>query len=668
MLTFSEVARTKNLNDSVSFNVSMFTANGASCSNCTYTVTTSPSETVISSKAGNNITGSFTVTKYGVYSLIFTITDSNNNVTTKNFLFFVNATGSKTTTYYLRGTLPTHGQPAANDSKSLLLTAPTSTETWNCFGFIQNSPDQMPDYPLASLSGINVYSWYKLDIAGYIGVERFFTYGNTVDKSSAVPIASNFTWVNKNFTGLNWAMDYPQSWYWPSLKLNGGAPIWQTITSQPSYADFTYSYTTNPAIKSISNNNIIVLSAAASSSQNNDVSIVLKNPLSQAASTTLTLDFQHPFLGSFASIISADGTTAITPSVSAGATATLSGVAMNIVPSSGSINVSIDTWNTSGTYYKKWTETGSSSSITASHTIGSLKANTYYIVKVDGSTFNAYLSDSSGQITFTYNGGYSAKTFEVEEDTTAPTNVSISSVTVDSTSQLTITAATATDAGSGLHATPYWFAETSGRTGASSSTAWQAPTTFVDTGLSPCTQYTYMVKAKDAVGNESDYSSAVSGTTTGCGGGGGLPAAAFMPPVAPAQGFGILINNGEKETQSKTVVLTLKGGSDINNMAISNDPDFTNAIQEPYLQTKSWTLTGGEGQKTVYVKFYNKWGQSSEIVQDNISYTNTNTQTTQNTMTPQQRATLISQIKQQLISLITQLIQMLTLQISQMQK
>ncbi|MDP3965753.1 MAG: fibronectin type III domain-containing protein [bacterium] len=98
-------------------------------------------------------------------------------------------------------------------------------------------------------------------------------------------------------------------------------------------------------------------------------------------------------------------------------------------------------------------------------------------------------------------------------DSTAPTSVSISSVNANSDTQLTANAGTASDSGAGIHATPYWFDETSGNSGATDSTSWQSGTSFVDTGLSASTQYCYRVKARDAVLNESAFSTEVCGTT-----------------------------------------------------------------------------------------------------------------------------------------------------------
>jgi len=456
MLTFTEVARTKNLNDTVSFDISIFDANGNPCSDssCSYTIATSPSETVNSNKVGNNVTGSFNVTKVGIYSLIFSITDSNNNVTKRNYLFFVNATGSTTTKYYLREVDPTHGQAKGSDAGSLLFTPPLASEQWSCSIFVQNSPDEIPDYPLSNLSGIDIYSWYMTEDEGFIGVQRFASYDTTVDYSSIVPPASDYTWINKNFTELNWGMDYPNSWYWLSLKLEGTTPYWQTNPTQPSYADFTYNYTTTPAIKSISNLNIIVLSATATATDSNNATLVLDG----SGSTNIVLDnYKRPFAG-YTTTINSDGTATIAANNLSGET-TINSVKMDITPNAGSVAVNIDTWNTSGTYYKKWTESGSGVA-SAIHTIGDLKANTNYYLKVNGNWLNNYQSDSNGNITFTYAGGYSTKTFEVGEDVTTPTtSFSVNPSTPDGDNGYYKTAPTitlsATDSESGVSKTYY---------------------------------------------------------------------------------------------------------------------------------------------------------------------------------------------------------------------
>jgi parallel beta-helix repeat protein len=425
MLTFTDNIRTENVGDNVSFSISAFNLDGTNYNGwTTFTtspITISPSESSFSysENGSGTVTGSFTPTRSGIYSLNFTVTDENSNTTRSRMLFFVGNTASTTTKYYFRGVNPTHGQPYGNggDAKTLLLVAPTSIEEWHCGIFAQNSPDNIPNYPLANLSSIDTYTWYhQSKVSGaYIGVQRCVRYSGDVDFSSSVENVLDYTWTNENFTGLNWAMTYPQSWYRLALKLYGTDTFWTTFpsghsASEASYANFTYSYTTTPIVKSISNPyNIALLSATAPADDNENATIVLDG----TGSTNIVLDNYHrPFIG-YTTTINSDNTATIAANGLTGTT-TIDSVAMDITPSSGSIDVIIDTWNTSGTYYKKWTENGSSSGIIASHTIGDLKTNTYYTVKVGGTTFNTYHSNSSGQITFAYNGGYSTKTFEIE--------------------------------------------------------------------------------------------------------------------------------------------------------------------------------------------------------------------------------------------------------------
>ena len=416
------------------------------------------------------------------------------------------------------------------------------------------------------------------------------------------------------------------------------------------------------------------------------------------------------------------------------------------------MDIAIDTWRTSGDYYKKWTETASGS-LSVSHTVGDLKTNTYYTVKVDETRYDTYLSNSSGEISFTYTGTYSDHEFEVEEDNTPPENVGISSITADSSSQLTLLALTATDSESGLHQLPYQFKRNSTELG------WQASTTLTDSGLSANTQYTYQVKARDANGNESDYSAPVSnrytlanvpsslaltansasqitaswsansnpsgteyfienttaGTNSGwttntswvssglscersysfrvkarngdgvqtdtisisqstdsCGG--GVPGTWYRPPSPPAPspenpqgGFRIIINAGDKTTNSRFVTLKLFAGSDTARMAISNNPDFAgigSTGQIAYQSLYSWDICKGQkecpdGNYTVHARFYSEYGQSSPVVSDSIILKGIRPEVSVQQMTLEEVKAKIMEIQRKLIKLITQLIQLL---------
>ena len=570
MLTFTETARTKNVNDSVSFDVSMFNPNGSACSDCSYTVTASPSETISSSQSGNQVTGNFTVTKSGTYSLIFTITDSNSNITKRNYLFFVGDTNSQTTKYYLRGITPTHGQPKGNDGKSLLLTAPTSSEVWSCTYWIQNSPDEIPNYPLANLSGINTYSWYKFPQnlimdTQYIGVERFVNYTAGSDYNSSVSTVTNYTWINKNFTNLNWAMDYFRSWYWISLKLFGSqqsywitSPVGET---DKSYADFTYQFAATPTVKSISNENVIILSATADPNATSSVSIVLENPLTAATSTNLVLtDFKRPFLGATSTIDSTATTTITTPSISANATSTFNSVPMDLTPSSGSIDVAIDTWNTTSTYYKKWTEVGDTPAATAAHTVGDLRANQWYQVKVGSSVINTLQANSSGEIIFTYSGGYSTKTFEVEELPTAPT-IGIPAAVSSSSIRWNFTDNADNETGFRLY-------DNTDTLVASSATA---NLSYLDeTGLSENTQYSgRYVRAYNGNGNSSASSTA----------------SAYTLADTPTNLTGVSGSN----SMTLSVDSFPNASSDSSGYYFANT---TNSTNSGWIQTNSWENTG----------------------------------------------------------------------------
>ena len=133
-------------------------------------------------------------------------------------------------------------------------------------------------------------------------------------------------------------------------------------------------------------------------------------------------------------------------------------------------------------------------------------------------------------------------------------------------------------------------------------------------------------------------------------GGSGLPSVAYNPPAPPAEGFSILINNDVEITDSRTVTLNLQAGSDTKRMAISNFSDFRQVGQETYASTKTWTLTEGQGEKTVYVKFYTQYGRPSEIVSDTIVLERPEIEE------PLLKETKIVQIQKRILEIIQQLV------------
>jgi hypothetical protein len=77
----------------------------------------------------------------------------------------------------------------------------------------------------------------------------------------------------------------------------------------------------------------------------------------------------------------------------------------------------------------------------------------------------------------------------------------------------------------------------------------------------------------------------------------------------PATGT-VKINGGAAETTTASVTLTLTT-DDAKYVYISNSADFTGIAHRPYAASIPWTLTGGSGVKTVYVKFLDGSGNVS---------------------------------------------------------
>lgn len=136
-----------------------------------------------------------------------------------------------------------------------------------------------------------------------------------------------------------------------------------------------------------------------------------------------------------------------------------------------------------------------------------------------------------------------------------------------------------------------------------------------------CGGHSWFMRALDRAGNSTDSNS--QNLTVNCSG--GLPPGAYDLPKPPdpteenKEGkFKVIINNGEETTDNRTAVLKLFAGDNVKRMTISNAIDFSSAEQEDYAPTKTWTLTEGEGVKTVYIKFFTEFGQPSETVSSSI--------------------------------------------------
>ncbi len=88
----------------------------------------------------------------------------------------------------------------------------------------------------------------------------------------------------------------------------------------------------------------------------------------------------------------------------------------------------------------------------------------------------------------------------------------------------------------------------------------------------------------------------------------------------PEGDFDFLINGGAEYTKDQEVKLKLFAGSDTKYILISEDPDFSDAIQEKYGPDKAWTLSAGDGEKTVYLKFLTLYDVASQVISKKIIF------------------------------------------------
>lgn len=99
-------------------------------------------------------------------------------------------------------------------------------------------------------------------------------------------------------------------------------------------------------------------------------------------------------------------------------------------------------------------------------------------------------------------------------------------------------------------------------------------------------------------------------------GGGGLPVDYKNPPHEPKNGFyikPIRITDGK-------VKLDINGGPEAKRMALSEDVKFKYAPLLSYQEEYVYDFSPGLGEKTIYAKFYNKYGYASPLIQTTFNY------------------------------------------------
>ncbi|MGE5392679.1 MAG: hypothetical protein ACM3NH_02960 [Candidatus Saccharibacteria bacterium] len=100
-----------------------------------------------------------------------------------------------------------------------------------------------------------------------------------------------------------------------------------------------------------------------------------------------------------------------------------------------------------------------------------------------------------------------------------------------------------------------------------------------------------------------------------------------VPLVPPDGGFKIAINGGEASTVTSDVHLAFNAGTDANQVAVSNSSDFTDAVKfDLPAEETAWDICRGTAEcasgeeYTVFAKFYNPSGASSEAASASIAY------------------------------------------------
>jgi hypothetical protein len=197
----------------------------------------------------------------------------------------------------------------------------------------------------------------------------------------------------------------------------------------------------------------VAVDAATFNAFNNIVSLTFdyQDPCSYAfeACTVAKKDFssvienyQHPFLNG-TSIITNAGNTVLNFTLGE-EVQTFTAVNMAVTPVADPVTLQIETWHTSGDYYKRWNESSINNTSTL-HTVGDLNPGNTYRVKIDGNIIQVLAANQSGEISFTYAGLSSNHIFEIEDAgsiSTVPTTINTTTTVPVSTTTEPLTTTT----------------------------------------------------------------------------------------------------------------------------------------------------------------------------------------------------------------------------------
>lgn len=139
-------------------------------------------------------------------------------------------------------------------------------------------------------------------------------------------------------------------------------------------------------------------------------------------------------------------------------------------------------------------------------------------------------------------------------------------------------------------------------TTASTYYGWTTGGSYAFTSLNCGTTYNFTVKGRNGTGTETAKGSA-SATTNACSGGG------YIPPSPPAASYSNSVAAVSGTVSGSSVVLNLSAPEAVS-MAISENSTFVGASWEPYSSIKTFNLSSGAGEKTIYVKF--RYANSAE--------------------------------------------------------